>query len=79
MVSQNYPQYTITRQLSNLLKSMQETKKSTSAISRAFLKGIITDSKVFGNSNTIVIFKTHPVIDTACSGKILKIILVLNT
>ncbi len=71
LISSSFPEHKISRQLSNQLILMQESKKTSYAILRCLIKGLISDQQVFANSNANIILKQYPIIDTACRGKFL--------
>ena len=71
VISSSFPEHKISRQLSNQLKLMQESKKTSSAKLRCLIKGLISDQQVFANSDANIILKQFPIIDTYCRGKFL--------
>ena len=63
-------------QLSNQLKCMNETKKSSTSILRSLINGIIYDQQIFAQSNAESLLKSYSIIDKACQG-IIKFINIL--
>ena len=54
--------------LSNELQSMRESNKSSSAILRCLIDGLIPDIEVFANSNAKILLQNNPIIEKACQG-----------
>ena len=55
--------------LSNELQSMRESNKSSSAILRCLIDGLIPDIEVFANSNAKILLQNHPIIEKACQAQ----------
>ena len=56
--------------LSNQLRSMIELDKSSSAILRCLIMGLIKDDNALANSNAELLLKNYPIIEKACTGKL---------